>query len=299
MRLGLSRRLGEYVSLSSEFFWVGIDDDYAASSDGNPGLMRPFLNTDPASLGEDAELIAFDDPTLGDVVDGSVAIDLDYDIYSASLACRVDLLGECGSGVAGLIGYRFFRFEESLNVSTQSVVQSTGGAVAQGTTFDVRDSLGATNEFHGLDLGLVLEDSRGPWGVTVTGKVAVGGNRRESLIAGSTTTTVPTIAPFVEVGGLLTQTTNAGKRRDNRFALLPELRVDIRRRIGASTEVRVGYTLLYLTDALRTGVLIDRRVDGRLLDPGPPPAGATDPAFQSPGSTVWLQGINLGLIRTY
>ncbi|MEQ8847291.1 BBP7 family outer membrane beta-barrel protein [Botrimarina sp.] len=303
VRFDLERRLSGGVSLGGEFFWLGADDGLRASSDGDPGLMRPFFNTDPSVLAPDAELIAFDDPDTGDVLDGAAAIDARLDAWSAALACRWNLLDHCSprhaGRLTGSIGYRYFRLDESLDVATRSVVTATGGLVAQGTTFDVRDSLDATNDFHGLELGVASQERYGPWSLRVIGKLAIGGVRNETRLAGSTVTTVPSVAPFAESGGLLAQPTNSGSASDNRFALLPELRLDLSRRLGPSTQVRVGYTLLYLTDAVRAGALVDPAVDGRFLDPGPAPGDADSPARRVSDSTVWLQGINVGLVRLY
>jgi hypothetical protein len=127
-------------------------------------------------------------------------------------------------------------------------------------------------------------------------KLGLGNDHQRIRIDGSTTVTVPTFSPFTTSGGLLVQESNAGVYEFDEFALLPELRLQIGRRLTETCQFRVGYNLLFLTEALRPGPSIDRMVDGRFLDPLAPPFVATGPVFTQESSSVWLQGINVGFL---
>lgn len=305
VRLSLGRFLdnGCEYAFASEFFWLGQDAElFSAVSDGNPALARPFFNTDPNVNAEDAELVAFDDPIDGDILDGRVSVDADNNIYSTSLyfskalACRGGRYS--GYRCETLAGYRYFQLEERLSI-TENLLVTGGGAVAVGTTFDITDRFATSNEFHGFECGLKTQCYRGPWTFDALAKLGLGNDHQRIRIDGSTTITVPTFTPFTTSGGLLVQDTNAGVYEFDEFALLPELRLQLGRRLNENCHLRVGYNLLFLTEALRPGPSIDRMVDGRFLDPLAPPFVATNPQFSQESSSVWLQGINLGFVSYF
>ena len=302
VRISLGRFLdnGCEYAFAGEFFWLGQDTElFSAYSDGNPGLMRPFFNTDPSVNAEDAELVAFDDPVDGDILDGRVAVDANNNIYSTSLyftkalACRGGRYS--GYRCESLAGYRYFQLEERLSIN-ENLLATGGGGVAIGTTFDITDRFATSNEFHGFECGLKTQCYRGPWTFDALAKLGLGNDHQRIRIDGSTTITVPTFSPFTTSGGLLVQDTNAGVYEFDEFALLPELRLQLGRRLTETCQFRVGYNLLFLTEALRPGPSIDRMVDGRFLDPLAPPFVATNPVFAQENSSVWLQGINLGIL---
>jgi hypothetical protein len=281
-------------------FWVGEDaESYSALSTGDPALSRPFFNSDPNVNAPDAELVAFDDPSDGDILDGGIRIESGSDIYSACIDLH-QLLAFDGGGARGyrvesLLGYRFFRLDESLQITENLLITGGGGAIANGTTIDLVDQFGSSNEFHGFELGARTRCVRGLWAIDALAKLGLGNNRQRVRINGSTTVTVPTFDPLVTSGGLLAQDSNIGVFESDAFALLPELQVNLSRRLNEYWEARVGYTLLFLTDAVRPGSQIDATVDGRFLDPNAPPFTASHPAFALDERSVWLQGINLGL----
>lgn len=302
VRLGGGKWLGDGcdLALGGEIFWVGEDaENFSRLSDGNPALARPFFNTDPDINAPDAELIAFDDPSDGDIVDGRVSVQTGSDIYSANLDLHkllaMNLQGAYGYRVESLAGYRFFRLDESLQITENLLVTGGGGAIANGTTIDVLDQFGASNEFHGFELGAKGRFYRGLWALDALGKLGLGNNHQRVRINGSTTVTVPTFDPLVTSGGLLAQDSNIGVFEHDSFALLPELQLNLIRHLNDNWDFRVGYTLLFLTDVVRPGSSIDTSVNGLFLNPNAPPFNGVSPAFALHESSVWLQGINFGL----
>jgi hypothetical protein len=305
VRIGLGQWLDVHSewALAGEGFWVSEDAvRFSAFSAGDPALARPFFNTDPNVNAEDAELVAFDDPVNGDVLDGRVSLEARSEIYSTNVDLeKVVVRGLCrsrGYRVALLGGYRFFRLNERLEINEDLLVTG-GGAVAAGTTFEIVDRFAAANEFHGAEFGVKSRWLRGPWTFDALAKLGLGNNRQRVSAGGSTAITVPTFDPFVTEGGLLVQETNSGATERDRFALLPELQLKAACRLNNNWEWHVGYTLLFLTDAVRPGAQIDRQVDGRFLDPNAGPFTPTNPAFAFEDSSVWLQGVNVGLTYRY
>lgn len=305
VRLSLGRYLDNNceIAFAGEFFWLGQDAQlFSAYSEGNPGLARPFFNTDPSVNAEDAELVAFDDPVDGDILNGQVSVDANNNIYSTSLYFTRAIAYSGGRyhgyRCESLAGYRYFQLEERLAI-TENLEVAGGGSVAVGTTFDITDRFSTSNEFHGFEWGLKTQVYSGLWTFDALAKLGLGNAHQRIRIDGSTTITVPTFPPFTTSGGLLVQGSNSGVYEFDEFALLPELRLQVGRKLSNQCHLRVGYNLLFLTDALRPGPSIDRMVDGRFLDPLAPPFIATNPVFSPETSSVWLQGINVGIIRYF
>ena len=74
-------------------------------------------------------------------------------------------------------------------IITMGAISVAGGLIPPGTVFAPSDSIHASSNFHGLDLGVVGELSRGPWMLEWRAKVALGANINEAQINGSTTIT--------------------------------------------------------------------------------------------------------------
>jgi hypothetical protein len=302
VRLGLGRWIDEcgQWAIGGEFFWVGEDDDgFRAFSDGDPALARPFFNTDPNVNGQDAQLIAFDDSVNGDVLDGGVSVETASDIYSVNIDLHQlavnNVSGGYGWRIEALAGYRFFRLDENLRISEDLLVTGGGGGVVVGTTFDIFDEFGASNEFHGFEVGSKTRCYHGLWTIDMLAKLGIGNNHQRVRIDGVTVVTVPNFAPLASSGGLLAQDSNIGAFEHDSFALLPELQINLARQLNDYWEFRVGYTLLFLTDVVRPGGHIDSSADGRFLDPLSPPFTPTNPAFTLDETSIWLQGVNFGL----
>ena len=66
-------------------------------------------------------------------------------------------------------------------------------------------------------------------------------------------------------------------------------------RLGDSSRVILGYTLLYLSDAVRPGDQLDRVLDL----PGTPGGFGDRPAPLFVRSDLWVQGLSLGLEWRY
>ncbi len=64
--------------------------------------------------------------------------------------------------------------------------------------------------------------------------------------------------------------------------------------------VKLGYTFLYWSSVVRPGDQIDRDVNPNLLPPEATPlTGLQRPVFTFVESDLWVNGLNLGLERTW
>ena len=151
---------------------VGIEGEYlgleqsgetfsATSTGGNPILARPFYNI--LDFAEDSELVGFPD-----IIEGTVSVATTGDFEGAAARMRWSLCcpqmscdacdpcsscGPSGPGVALTGGYRFYRLDEGVRIDENltSLAPSVPGS------FDIFDSFDSANEFHGGELGMLLE----------------------------------------------------------------------------------------------------------------------------------------------
>lgn len=302
MRFGGRIRFGYWADecrhgIDGSLWGLGKEENERSwESGGNPAYARPFTNADPLVNGPDAQLVSFNG-----VVDGRVSVKECSEILGGDIGCRKNLFccsDFCGASSTRLdcyLGYRYFSVDEGLRITENLVSTSLTGPTVLGTRIDLFDDFQTRNEFHGANIGFIAMQQRGRWVAEVVSRLAIGNLRREAIIDGATTVTVPTVAPNTRPGGLLTQASNIGVYEDNQFEVLPELQINLGYALSCNTRLTVGYNFMYLGKAIRPGDIIDTTVNGAQLDPTIPAVGPTRPAFVQNDSRMWLMGLNLGV----
>jgi hypothetical protein len=251
-------------------------------------LYRPFFNTDPFNFGPDAQ--------QADLISVATSSQL-YSVgalYRHNLKCGFEECGCRSYRLDLLAGYRHFRLNESLDIRETA---SFGPA-----TFDIHDRFRADNQFHGGELGVVGNFHRGAWSVELLAKIALGNNHQTVRVFGEELTTIGGPPPSVRNGGLLAQPTNIRTETNDEFAVLPEVNAEVGYLLTDNLRLTLGYTVLWLSRAVRPGDQIDPQVDARFLDPNLVPPfvpPATRPAPRFTPSSLWAQGINVGLEWRY
>ena len=294
-------RFGTYATpcklgIDGSLWGVWDDDDSSWSSDGDPAYARPFFNVDPLVNAEDAQLISFENVLRGvlnihtssEILGGDIGI-------RKNLCCSADACSQNSRRLDGYLGYRYFRVDEGIRISERLESISLTGPTVLGTTIDLFDDFQTKNEFHGATIGVIGAMQRGRWTTELMSRVAFGNLSREAIINGATTTTVPTLAPVTNPGGLLAQSTNIGVYEDDDFAVLPELQLNLSYAVKRNMRLTAGYSFMYLGDVVRPGDIIDRSLNGQLLDPTLPVTGPSRPSFVWNDSSMWLMGLNLGV----
>lgn len=276
--------------IENTFLFVGnAADSFFASSNGSPILARPFTNA--LTGDQDAKLIA-----LSDVIVGSVKVTSSRQIYGNEVNFRRALyLDQCRSFDI-IAGYRFFQLTEGLQVQENLTSIDPGSQVPVGTTFGVFDSFNTRNLFNGGQLGFNTRVSNGCWSLDLLMKLAIGAVSQQVTINGSTVITQPERSPVNFRGGMLALDSNIGQYNRTEFGVLPELGVNLHYRFMNCWQANVGYTLIGLTNLVRPGNQIDLRVDPTQFPPG---STGTLPAFAFQNSDIWIQGINVGLERSF
>ncbi len=303
----------EYFLLDSSNFNFAI-----TSPDDYPIIARPFYNT---FLGqEDSELVGYPG-----IVDGSVSVRGTANFDGLGIWLRHNLLnfqpqcvpGACGPTPSGpwrscdgtgcgcasrrldlIMGYRRLDLDENLYINEHLTSTDPGGPIALGTTLDIQDRFHTENEFHGSDFGLDWKWSKGCWGVDALFKCAIGNVRQRVCVNGWTTVTPPAGAPADNDGGVLALESNSGNSERDEFTVIPEVGLDAFYQWNCHVRLKVGYTLIYFTNVLRPGDLIDTNVDSQQL----PPALITNgrfPELKFYEDDFWAQGLRLGAEFTF
>jgi hypothetical protein len=269
------------------FFLENRGTFFQAGSPGSPILARPFFNTTTGM--QDSQLVAFPGVLAGNIH----VTDKTDNVLGAEALGRCNLCCSCTTRVDLLGGYRFARFDGGLRID-ESLTGTGPGLVPIGTRIDVSDDFGVRNEFHGGELGGVVEWRRDHFSVGLRATVALGVNHEEVDINGSTRISTPGQPSVVNAGGLLALPTNIGHHQRDVFAVVPEFRVTAGYAITPHLRALIGYTFLYWSDAVRSGDQVDLSVNPTQIPPGML-SGTPRPAFSFHNSDFWAQGIHFGV----
>jgi hypothetical protein len=288
--LGEDRRIG----VEAGFFMLESQSSlFSASSTTTPIIGRPY--TDATNFSQQAVLVAFPGLTTGaigmQVTSGNfyeAHFDLAYKVLDGSGPFRVD----------ALIGYRFFKFDESLRI--QQNMAPTASIFLPGTTIQAADNFGVNNQFHGVDLGLRPRFVWERFTLDLLAKVSVGDMIEVANVTGAQVITVPGAAVVQHPGGVLALGSNIGTYRSNSLAVVPELGATLGWRITSNLQLRLGYSLLMLNQVARVGDQVNTTINpNRFPGANPPGGGISEPSFNFNRTNPWINGATLGLVFTY
>jgi hypothetical protein len=260
---------------------------FSESSTGTPILARPFTNA--ATTLPDSVVVAF--PGSPGAIE---ARDNSGNFYEMHLDLSERICGCRWFRLDGILGYRFFRYDEGLRI--QQTTSPTGAAFAPGTRISATDSFVAENEFNGFDLGFRTEIRGRNWTLDFLTKLATGGIFRQVKIDGNTTTSVPGVAPVTQTGGVFALSSNIGNHRDEDWTVFPEFGVNFSWHISSQLEMRLGYSFLFMADIVRAHDQLNFNINPALFPPATTTsANPNEPSFQFHRGDMWIQTINVGL----
>jgi hypothetical protein len=266
----------------------------------DPVLARPFFNLN--SNIPYSEVIA--SPGLST---GGASVWSETSLWGAEANARAFLTKTSCARLDLIGGFRYMRLSEELGINeffqrTPDSPTSIGVPTAMSGT--VTDIFRTTNDFYGGQIGLLGEARRGRWFGTLSGKVAFGrvfetvsiNGRQQINFVDGTTGTFP--------GGLLALPgANMGTYSQSKFAVVPEIGVNLGYHLTSHCRVFFGYTFLYINNVLRPGDQIDTGLDVTKI-PNFPVAGVTPLPQPRPLPTFrdrdfFAQGLNFGIQFTW
>jgi hypothetical protein len=268
-----------------------------------PVLGRPFFNVN-TPVGPSADIVGFPG-----VANGGISAHLENSLWGAEVNYRRNLLGVCNpcARLDGLVGFRYLNFKEQLTISEAGFIPPGSPLLATGRAplAMATDQFRAENNFYGGQIGLVGEVHRGRWFVNGRASVAFGTVFQTAEINGGQLQGFPGGPVTASAGGLLALPgANIGTFTQNRFAVLPEVGLNVGYQFTPRLRMFVGYDFLYLSSVLRPANVIDPNVDAAripnfMTSPPPPLPGIPRPAPQLRTTDFWAQGINFGMSWTW
>ncbi len=292
-RLTLGTWLDDMHRRSLQFrIWAAAEESFGFSADENDFavLTRPFFDvSDGVTPASETQVIAFPDRAFG-----SVQISGDSNVFGGDVSVHQPWLHGFAGSIDVLYGYQYMRLDESLRIGSSSTSTNDNFAPL-GSIIDVRDSFDAENDFHGGQLGIATEVREGCWTFNGLAKLGFGSLRRSATRRGRTVTSNGGVSAVLGEG-LLVQDTNEGEIVDHAFGWVPELDLSLGWHRFPHFDVKVGYHLIAMTDALQVSGMIDPDLAVNLSDP---PTGAMNPSPSLRTDTFYVHGIHLGLQYVY
>jgi hypothetical protein len=285
--VGLWLTADQVLGIGGRYLTIDPDTEGASfSSNGDPILARPFFDTDQGA--ESSLLVAYPGISQGTVSAGDI---LSIDIADAFI--RHLLLANNSNRVDFVGGYQYARIDNQVFGRHQIESLDPLGRVPVGTLIDTLDTFDVRNEYQGGFIGLMSEAEDDLWTWRLLTKVAFGNMNEVATIRGTTVTTVPGAGSATSNIGLLALPTNIGEYERDQFVIMPEVHLSATFRITCSLGVSIGYSLVYWTDMVTAGDLIDTTINTTQLDGAL--VGAARPTFTWSDSQFWTQGLTAGI----
>jgi hypothetical protein len=285
-RLDYGKYLTENIGIGGRFWWMANNDDsYYASGDGTQGSIgRPFYNIDIPS--NDALLVAIEpvlpvDPDFS----GMIAARSELKLWAAEGYARMKLACNKGCQLDLIGGYSHFEIQDKLGISSATIDNDTA-RVRQYV-----DLFNTDNRFDGGQVGFEMMLTHGRWMARSLTKVHLGNMDQRVRILGGSSDQTPPVAPSITSGGLLAMG-NQGEYSRDKFAFVPEANFKLGYCLRKNVFLSVGYSLIYWDNVCLVGDVIDPTADGLLLNTG---QFGNRPAFEFNDSSLWVQGLDLGI----
>jgi hypothetical protein len=263
---------------------------FAASSNGNPILARPFFDVTTGL--NDSALVAFPGSSSGSLAARASSGNLlqaTVDLTENVIDCKWFRLDS-------LLGYRYYNYGEGVHIR-QSLTNIPN---SPGTVFASEDDFSAENVFNGGDFGLRARFAWDTVSLDLLSKLAVGGVNRDVKIVGNSVTTAPGQATVSREGGLLALSSNIGDYHNHDWALVPELGATLAWQATPNVRLTLGYSVLWLDRIARAGDQIDLDVNPTLFPSATgTPVQPRFPLFRDVRNDVSFQTVNFGLEFTY
>ena len=271
---------GNFLSVES------VGSIFDLQSNGDPLLARPFFDVSTGL--QDSQVVA-----ATGISNGWINIRTQNDFLGAEAYVREALTRGNRRRIDLIYGYRFARLDESIEIRDWTVSTNQGGPIPIGTVIAGRDLFDTQNIFHGGELGLQFSDDVGRFNWSALAKVALGNVRQSATVDGDTIITVPGFDPVASPGSLYALPTNMGRYHRDRFAVIPEVNLNVGYRLTRAWTARVGYTFLLWNRVAQAVPQIDYNLNPTQISG--PLVGPAQPSFTFHNTEYWLQGVNFGL----
>ncbi len=290
--LGTPINTDETIGLEAAYFFLGTRSfrEYVRNSGGIQTFGLPYTN---AATGVN-EILTLARPG---VTDSTLVASTSVRVQGWEVNSVANVMDEKYVKVNALLGWRYFQVHEGLRIEqTQLRYTPDVGMIRTADQFD------AHNRFHGGQIGLHSDMRRGIVFCEMTAKVAFGQTYEVVKQEGMTILQTPFTTRAYGGSGIYVQPSSAGRTANGVFAVVPEGTVKFGFRVGDAGRLYVGYSFIYLSDAVRPGDQIDRTLNPSqvpLVSGTGPVYNADRPSRLFNRSDFWTQGLIIGLETRY
>ncbi len=285
-------RRDRYYGLLFRYWNAGDKDDtFNFNSNQNPILARPFLNTTTGTGVQDTQLIAFPGQSTG-----NISVSTGSQVYGLNIMLRRLAYQDRFTRVDWLYGYQHVSIDETLSISSNTLVTGTQNPALTGASIAVRDRFATQNDFNGVTYGFMGNRDLGCLKLESMFRLGMGNLRRQASANGSTTTTSAAGASATTSQGLLARDTNVQPFKDDTFTVLPEVGFNVAYGIRPGLDFNVGYNYMLVPKVLQASRQIDKDLAVNLSNPL---TGSLDPQLDIQQRKYWLHSLGLGLQWNY
>lgn len=275
------------------FFLVKDSKGHKVSSSGLPGsryLTVPYFNT--LTKTESSSPVA--EPGT---FRGLAKLNLSNWMQGAELNGWINLYSNCSYCLSGMIGFRYWNFNEHLKFSVDSPEVDVPANI-----YLVKDRFNVQNNFYAGQIGFKVDGGCQRIFYNASGKIALGAMREELSIRGKfiTNSFDGFGAPEVFKGGYFALPSNIGHHKRTQFAVIPEFAFNIGYSLSNCFSLRLGYTFLYVNKMLWAGKQMKRHINPSQsplyeFTSTPTSVGKPNPKASLKAESLWVQGINVGI----
>jgi hypothetical protein len=243
--------------------------DFSQSDVGGGTLSRPFID---ANTGNPNAI------NIAGALGGFIDIETRSEVQGGDVLFRKRCDCTWQGSLDFVMGYQFARLDEVIDIQTSTTL------AAGPPNLDVFDIFDARSEFHGGVLGIQADLYYGAFNAMLLAKCGLGTMNETVVVSGGGN---PEATGLL---GLLAQNTNVGFHKQDSFAVIPEVNLNLGYRATENFELTFGYSLVYFSHVIRPGDVIDTTVD---ITPNAAPNVAR-PAFDFDATDFWVMGFNVG-----
>ncbi len=231
--------------------------------DSSSFLGRSFFNT--FTNADDAFVVGFPD-----VASGTINVVTSSQTWGAEINAWRNIVNEPITEqfrLDFLVGFRYLDLNEDVSITSathfnQNLATTNPNVAAfAGSQVAAADLFGTDNQFFGGQIGFSSKYYGDLGTIDFRFKLAIGDDHESLNTRGSQLRTFPNGVSVPSVGGVLVQRSNLGYFTHDQFIVVPEASVNWILALTKNIDINLGYTLLFMSHALRPGNNIDRSVD--------------------------------------
>jgi hypothetical protein len=228
---------------------------------------------------------------------GGVSVSTTSRFTGADINALLNLVRSGGWTINVMGGFRYYELNETVSIVGNSTLFQTtiytdnfGNVLAvapPGSGVTTIDTFGTHNYFYGGQLGAEFKYQLNRWSFGAMTKLALG-DMHQVVNVNGTTNVYPVNNFPVALGGGNYATIQSGRYSQDRFAVAPEITLNVGYQFTPWLRGNIGYNFIYLSNVVRPGNQIDNTFDG-----------VVHPSVPMANSSFWAQGLNFSLVFSF